>query len=151
MSDSSWLHELQTGFPSHHQLPEFAQICISRAGDAINPLILWCPLHSFPASGSIPMSQLFVSGCQSIEVSASTSVLLMNIQDWFHLGLTGLISLQSRDLWRVFSNTTVQKYQFFGVQPFLWSNSHICIWHIDLTRQTSVSEVMSLFLICCLG
>ena len=74
-----------------------------------------CP-QSFPASGSFPMSQLAASGGQSAGVSASTSVLPMNMQDWFLLGLTGLISLQSKGLSRVFSNTTVQKHQFFGAQ-----------------------------------
>ena len=69
---------------------------------------------SFPASGSFPVSQLFASDGQSIAVSASASVLPVNIQDWFPLGLTGLISLQSKGLWRVFSNTKVQKHQFFG-------------------------------------
>ena len=73
-------------------------------------------LQSFPASGSFPMSQFFASGCQSIGVSASASVLPMNIQDWFPWGWTGLISLQSKELSRVFSNTTVQKHQFFGAQ-----------------------------------
>ena len=71
-------------------------------------------LQSFPASGSFQMSQFFTSGGQSIRVSASTSVLPVNIQDWFSLGLTGWISLQSKGLSRVFSNTTVQKHQFFG-------------------------------------
>ena len=84
-----------------------------------NHLILCVPfssrLQSFPASGSFPMSQLFASGGQSIGVSASASVLPMNIQDWFPLGWTGWISLQSRGPSRVFSNTTVQKHQFFGV------------------------------------
>ena len=74
-----------------------------------------CP-QSFPVSGSFPMSQLFTSGGQSIAVSASASVLPMNIQDWFPLGLTGWISLPSKGLLRVFSNTTVQKHQFFGAQ-----------------------------------
>ena len=73
-------------------------------------------LQSFPASGSFPMSQFFTSGCQSIGASASASVLPMNIQDWFPLGLAGWISLQSKGLSRVFSNTTVQKHQFFGAQ-----------------------------------
>jgi len=80
-----------------------------------------CP-QSFPASGSFPMSQLFVSGGQSIGVSASTSVLPMNTQDWFPLGCTGWISLQSKRLSRVFSNTTVQKHQFFGAS-FLYSST----------------------------
>ena len=74
-----------------------------------------CP-QSFQASGSFPMSQLFTSGSQSIGVSASTSALPMNTQDWSPLGWTGWISLQSKGLSRVFSNTTVQKHQFFGVQ-----------------------------------
>ena len=73
-------------------------------------------LQSFPASGSFPMSQFFASGGQSIGVSASASVLPMNIQGWFPLGWTGGISLQSKGLSRVFSNTTVQKHQFFGAQ-----------------------------------
>ena len=73
-------------------------------------------LQSFPASGSFPMSQFFTSGGQNIGVSASVSVLPMNIQDWFTLGWTGWISLQSKGLSRVFSNTTVQKHQFFGTQ-----------------------------------
>ena len=73
-------------------------------------------LQSFPVSGSFPMSQFFVSGGQSIGTSASASVLPMNIQDWFPLGWTGWISLQSKGLSRVFSNTTVQKHQFFSAQ-----------------------------------
>ena len=85
-------------------------------------------LQSFPASGSFQISQFFVSGGQSIRVSASTSILPKNIQDWFPLGLTGWISLQSKGLSRVFSNTTLQKYQFFDTQLSLWSNSHIHTW-----------------------
>ena len=86
--------------------------------------------QSFPASRSYPMSWLFISGSHSIGVSASASVLPVHIQDWFPLGLTtgNLISLQSRGLSRVFSNTTVQKHQFFGAQLSLWSNSHIHTW-----------------------
>ena len=82
-----------------------------------------CP-QSFLASGSFPMSQLFISGGQSFGVSASASVSPMNIQDRFPLGLTGWISLQSKGLSRDFSNTTVQKHQFFGAQPSSQSNSH---------------------------
>ena len=85
-------------------------------------------LQSFPASGSFPMSRLFASGSQSIGASASASALPMNIQAWFPLGWTGLISLLSKGLSRVFSSTTIRKYQFFGTQPCLWSNSHICTW-----------------------
>ena len=76
-------------------------------------------LQSFPASGSFPVSQIFTSGGQYIRVSASASVLSMNIQDWSPLGWTGWISLQSKGLSRVFSRTTVQKHQFFSAQPFL--------------------------------
>ena len=83
-----------------------------------------CP-QSLTASESFPMSQLFTSSGQSIGVSASTSVLPMNIQDLSPLGWTGWISLQSKGPSRVFSNTTVQKHQFFGTQPFSQSNSHI--------------------------
>ena len=102
------------------------------------PLSRWCHptisssvvpfsshLQSFPASGSFLMSQLFTTGGQSIGAAASASVLPMNIQDWLPLGWTYLITLQSKGFSRVFSNTTVQKHQFFSAQPSLWSNSHI--------------------------
>ena len=108
------------------------------------PLCWWCHptilssdvpfsscLQSFPASGSFQMSQLFISGGQCTVASASASVLPMNIQDWFPLGLTGLISLQSKGLSRVFSKTTVQKHQFFSAQLSLWSNSHIHTWILE--------------------
>ena len=85
-------------------------------------------LQSFPASGSFPVSQFFTSGGQCIGASASASVLPMNIQDWFPLGWTGWISLQSKGLSRVFSNSTVQKHQFFSTQLSLWSNSHMQRW-----------------------
>ena len=103
-----------------------------------SPLNWWCHptilssvvpfsshLQSFPASGSFQLSRLFASGGQSTGISASTSVLPMNIQYWFPLGWTGWISLQSKGLSRVFPNTTVQKHQFFSTQPSLWFNSHI--------------------------
>ena len=77
-------------------------------------------LQSFPASGSFLLNPLFASAGQSIKASVSASVFPMNIQDWFPLGLNGWISLQSTGLSRVFSNTTVQKHQFFGTQPSLW-------------------------------
>ena len=80
----------------------------------------------FPTSGSFPMSWLFALGGQSMGASASASVLPMNIQGWFPLGLTGLISLQSKGLSRVFSSTTIRRHPFFGAQPSLWSDSHIC-------------------------
>ena len=105
-------------------------------------------LQSFPASGSFPISQLFASGGQSIGVSASASVLPMNIQDRFPLGWTGWISLQSKELSRVFSNTIDQKHQFFGIQLyFIVQLSHPYMTTgktIALTRQTFVSKVMSL-------
>ena len=87
--------------------------------------------QSFLAWRSFLMSQFFTSGGQRIGASASASVLPMNIQDWFPLGLTGLISLQSKGLSRVFSNTTVQKHQFFGAQSFLQSNFHIYTWLLE--------------------
>ena len=88
-------------------------------------------LQSFSASGSFPMSQFFPSCSQSIGASASASVLPMNIQDWFPLGLTGCPSLPSKGLSRVFSNTTVQKHQLFSIQLSLWSNSHIHTWLLE--------------------
>ena len=134
MSDSLWPRGLQ-----HTRLP-----CPSQSPGACSnscPLRQWCHrtilssvipfsfcLQSFPASGSFLMGRLFESGSQSIGASASPSVLPMNIQDWFPLGLTGLISLQSKGLSRVFPNTTVQKHPFFGAETSLWSNSHIHTW-----------------------
>ena len=88
-------------------------------------------LQSFPASGSFQMSQFFASGGRSIQVSASASVLPMNIQDWSPLRWTGWISLQSKGLSRVLFNTKSQKHQFFGAQPSLWSNSHIHTWLLE--------------------
>ena len=110
-------------------------------------------LQSFPASGFFPMSQFFTSGGQSTGVSASTSVLPMNIQDWFPLGLTGLI-LQSKGLLRVFSNTTVQKHQFFSAKLSLYPNSYIHMTTrktIALTRRTFLAKWCLCFFICCLG
>ena len=89
-----------------------------------------CP-QSLPASGSFPMSQLFAWGGQSIGVSTSASVLPMNTQDWSPLGWTGWISLQCRALSRIFSNTTVQKHQFFSAQLSSQSNSHIHSWPLE--------------------
>ena len=88
-------------------------------------------LHSFPALRSFPMSQFFTSHGQIIGASASASVLPMNTQDWSPLGWTGWISLQSKGLSRVFSNTTVQKHQFFGTQLSSPSNSHIHTWPLE--------------------
>ena len=124
------------GLPVHHQLLKLAQTHVHQLSDAIQPSY---PLLSPSPSAfnlaqhqdSFPMSQFFPSGGQSIGVSASTSVLPMNIQDWFPLGWTGWISLQSNGLSRVFSNTTVQKHQFFGAQPSLWSSSDIHTWLLE--------------------
>ena len=102
--------------PVHNQLLEFTQIHVHQVGDAISSSVVSfssCP-QSLPASGSFPMSQLFAWGCQSIGVSASLSVLPRNIQDWSPLVWTGWISLQSKGLLRVFSNTTVQKRVSFN-------------------------------------
>ena len=154
MSDSLWPHGLQHNrFPCPLPSP---RVCSNSCplNQWYHPIMLssvvpFSCLQSFPASGSFPMSQLFVSGVQSIGDSASALVLLMSIQGWFPLGLTGLISLQSKGPLRVFSNTTVQKHQFFGTQPSLWSNSHIHMWLLEkpiaLTRQIFVGKVMSLF------
>ena len=129
VSDSLWTHGLQ-----HARLP--CPLPTPGACSNSRSLSWWCHptmssfvvpfsscLQSFPASGSFPMIQFFASGAQSIGVSASVSLLPMNIQHWFPLGLTGLISLQSKGLSRVFSGTTIQKHQFFGAQLSLQSNS----------------------------
>ena len=132
VSDPLRPHELQhASLPVHHQLPEFIQIHVRWVGDAIQPSH---PLASFslaPASDSFPMSQLLTSGGQSTGVSALASVLPMNTQDWSPLEWTGWISLQSKGLSRVFSNTTVQKHQFFSAQLSSQSKSHIPTWLLE--------------------
>ena len=124
------------GLPVYHQNLKFTQTQVHWVKDAIQPSHpLSSPSHSHlqsvPASGSFQMSQFLTSGGQSIGVSASASVLLMNIQDWFSLGWTSWISLQSSRLSRVFSNTTVQKHPVFGAQLSLQSNSHIHTWLLE--------------------
>ena len=118
------------GFLVLHHLPELVQTHVQWVSDAILSCVI--PFSScllfFPASGFFPISQLFTLGGQSIGASASASVFPITIQGWFLLGLTGLISLQSNELSRVFCRTTIQKHQFFGTQPSLWPNSHICTW-----------------------
>ena len=115
-----------------------------------HPLLSY--LQSFQTSGSFPMSQFFTSGGHSIGASASTSVLPVNIQDYFPLRLTGFIFLMFKGLSRVFSST-IWKHQFFGAQPSLWSNSHICTWLLEkpcLWLYGPFSTKLSLcFLICC--
>ena len=150
MSDSLWSHGMQ-----HARLPcpspsprvysnscTLSWWCISLTVAPFSS----CP-QSFPASGSFLMSWLFASGGQSIRVAALASVLPMNIQGWFPLGLTGLISLLSKGLSRVFSSTTIWKHLFFGTQPTLWSQlSHLYLTTektIAYTIRTFVSKVIS--------
>ena len=118
-----WMHH--TGFLVHHHLPEFTQTHVHWVSDAIQPSNpLSTRLKSFPVSGSFQLCQFFGSGAQNTGGSATTSVLPMNTQDWSPLGWTGWISLQCKGPSRVFSNTTVQRHQFFGTQLSLQSNSH---------------------------
>ena len=150
------MHCSTPGFPVHHQFPEPTQTHVHQVRDAIQPSHAVVPfsshLQSFPASGSFLMSQFFTSGGQSIGVSASESVLPMHIQDWFRLEWTSWISLQSQWLSRVFSNSTVQKHQFFGTQlSFIIQLSHPYVTTgktIALTRWTFVGKVMSLLFVC---
>ena len=127
--------------------------CYLTISSSVTPFV-FC-LQSFPASGSFPMSWLFKSGGQSIRASASASVLPVIIQGWLPLGVTGLISLLSKGVSTVFSSTTVQKHQFFGTQPSLWSSSHIHTWLLEKPQlwlyYTLIGKVMSLFLIHSLG
>ena len=159
MSDSLWPHDLQ-----HTRLP-----CPSLSPGACSnacPLSWWCCptisssaspfsfyLQSFPASGSFPVSHLFPSGGQS--VTASTSVLPVNIQGWFPLGLTSLTSLKSKGLSRIFSNTTVQKHKFFSIQLSLWSNSHIHTWLLEKPELWLDRPLLAKWCLCflmhCLG
>ena len=120
--------------PVHHRLPEFTQTHVYWVGDAIQPSH---PLLS-PSPSALKLSQhQGLSNVSSshqlacVGTSESPSVLPMNIQDWFPLELTGSVSFQSMGLSRIFSNTTVQKHQFFSVQPSLWSNSHIHTWLLE--------------------
>ena len=138
VSDSLWPHGLwHARLPVLHHLSEPAQTRVHWVGNAIqlsHPLSSPSLLASnLPGSGFFLMSLLFVSGGQSIWASALASVLPMNIQDWFPLGLPGWISLQSKGLSRILPNTTVRKYQFFGTQPSLWSNSHVHTWLLEKT------------------
>ena len=151
MSDSLWPHGLQharTPCPSpipgvysnsNHPTVSSSATCFS-----------FC-LQSFPVSESFPMSQLFASGGQSIGASASAWALPINIHDWFPLEMTGLISLQSKGLSRVFSSTAIWKHQFFGAQSSLWSNSHPYMTTgraIALTRWTSVLYADTTYRVC---
>ena len=121
------------GFPVLRHLLEFAQTHVPWVSDATQPSHPFSScLQSFPLSkDSFPMSQYFTSGDQSIGASVSASVLLKKVQDWFPLGLTGLISLLSKGLSRVFTRPIVQKHQFFGAWPSFWSSSHILTWLLE--------------------
>ena len=158
MSDSLWPRRLQ-----HARL--FCPSLSPRVCSDSCPLSQWCYLtisssaapfscpQSFPTSGCFPMRWLFVSGDQNI--GALATVLLMNIQDWFPLGLTGLISLQSKGLSRVFSNNTVQTHQGFGIWPSLWSKSSIRTWLLEKPKLWLYEPILTkwclCFLICYLG
>ena len=149
-----WSHELQHTRPLCPPLS--LRVCLNSC-----LLSQWCYptisssttrfslcFQSFPVSGSFPMSWLFVSAGQTVVITASVSVLPMNIQGWFPLGLTGLISLLFKRLSRIFSRTTVRKHPFFSAQPSLWSSSHIHYMTTEktkaLTRWIFVGKVMSL-------
>ena len=136
-SDSLWPHERQHVRPlcpslspgvcsNSYPLSQWGYLTILSSAT----LLSFC-LPSFPASGTFPVSWLFASGGWSTSVSASAPVVPMNIQGWFPLGLTVLISLQSKGLSGIFSSTAIQKHQFFGSQLSLWSNSHICTWLLE--------------------
>ena len=137
VSDSLWPHGLQHAkapcpSPTPGVYPNSCPLswrCHPTISSSVVPFS--SHLQFFPASGSFPISQLFISGSQSIGLSASASVPPMNIQDWSPLGWTGWISLQSKGLSRVFSNTTVQKHQFFSAQLSSQSNSHIHTWPLE--------------------
>ena len=161
MSDSLRSHGLQ------HTSPPCSSPAVRVYSNSC-PLSQWCHptisssvvpfsshLQSFPASRSFQMSQLFASSSQSIGVSASASVLPMSNRDWSPLGWTGWISLQSKWLKRVFSNTTVQKHQFFNAQLSSQSNSHIHIWPLEKPKPWLDGPLLKkqclCFSLCCLG
>ena len=137
MSNSLWPHGLQHARPpcpsstpgAYSNSSPSSRWCHPTISSSVVPFS-FC-LQSFPTSGYFQMSQFFESGGQSIGVSAAASVLPMNIQDWFPLGWTSLISLQSKGLSRVFSSTTIPNHQFVSTQLILWSKSHICTWLLE--------------------
>ena len=137
VSDSLRPHGLQHTRPScpspisriHPNSSPLSQWCHPTFSSSVIPFSS-CP-HSFPASGSFQMSQLFASGAKILEFQLQHQSFQMNTQDWSFFGWTGWISLQSKGLSRVFSNTTVQKHQFFSTQLSLWSNSNIHTWLLE--------------------
>ena len=158
MSNSLWLHRLQHAglscpSPSPRACPNSCALIESVIPSTISSSVARFSsyLQSLPASGGKELSPLFALGGQSIEASASASVLPMKIQGWFPLGSTGLISLQSKGFSRVFSSTTVQNYQFFGSQPSLGSNSHICTWLLEKPCRSLLAKWYLCFLMCYLA
>ena len=131
------------GFPVLHYLPEFAQTYVHWMGDVIQPSYPLPPPSpqalNLSQHESFPMSWLLASDGQNIGASASASVLPMNVQGWFPLGLIGLISILSKEISRVFSSTTIRKHQFFSTQTSLWSNSHI----YTSTGKTTVLTILN--------
>ena len=160
-SVTPWLKHARLPCPSSSpHLLKFAQTHVHWVGDAIQPshplLFPSLPASILPVIWVFPNEPALCISGQSLGASASASVLPMNIQGWFSSGLTGLISLLSKKLSKVFSSTMVRRHQFFGTQPSLFSSSHTCTWlleknhsfdYTDLCQQSDVSA----FLICCLG
>ena len=157
MSNSLWPHGLQharlpcpspsSGVQTHvHWISDDIQL--SRPLSSPSPTAFNLSQYQ-----SFPMSRLFIAGGQSIGASALASVLPMNIQDWFPLGLTDLVSLLSKGLSRVFSSTTIWKHRFFRTQPSLWSNCHICTWLLEKLWLYGplLAKWCLCFLICSLG
>ena len=142
--------------PVHHHLPEFTQTHVHRVSNDSSSVVpsSSCP-QSLPTSRSFPVSQLFTWGVQSTGVSALASVLPMNTQDWSPLEWAGWMSSQSKGLSRVFSNTTVQKHQFFGTQLSSQSNSHIHTWPLEKLKPwldgPLLAKLCLCFLICYLS
>ena len=157
VSDSLRPHESQHARPPcpspspgvHSDLRPLSPWCHPAISSSVTPFSSYP--QSFPPLESFSMSWLFTSSGQSIRASASASILPMNIQGWFPLGLTGLISFLSKGLSRVFSSTRGWKHQFFGTQPSLWSNSHIHTWLLKNPYEPLLKKWSLCFLICCLG
>ena len=160
LSNPFWFHLfLQASLPCPSLSPgvcscPLSQWCHPTISSSVT-LFSSCP-QSFPVSGSFShsMSGLLVSGGQNMGASASASILPVNLQDWFPLGLTDLISLLSTGLSGTFSSPTVQKHQFFSAQPSLWSNSHICTWLPGKNYSFDYTDLCQLylcFIIPCLG
>ena len=148
---TAWLQHTRLPCPSPSL--EFAQTHVRWVGDA-HPTIsssvvpFSSCLQYFPPSGSFSTNWFFASGGQSIGASASASALPVSIQGWFALGLTGLISLLSKGLSRIFSSTTVQKHQFYGAQPLLLSSSHISTWLLEKPLLWPYGPLWAMWCLC---